>query len=77
MLVSWKCLGESILDHFFCRLELERDHCTCNLFTQKVKLDVDVLRARVIHGILGQRDPTLIFFENRRRDMGTIIQVLQ
>ena len=56
VLVSRNSYGESIRDKFFCRLELERDRFTCNLFTQRVKLDVDVLRARVIHMILGQRD---------------------
>ena len=73
VLVSWSCLGKSIRDHLFCRLELEHDHSFCNLFTQKVKLDVDLLRARVIHGIFGKRDATLIVLENRRRYLGSVV----
>ena len=77
VLVFWKCLGESIRDNFFCRLELERDHCTCIPFTQKVKPGVDVLGARVIHEILGQSDATLIVLENRRRYLATVVQVFE
>ena len=73
--VSWKCLGKSVRDHFFCWLDLERDHCPCDLFTQKVTLDVDVLRVRMINRVLGQRDAPLTVLKSRRRYLGAILQV--
>ena len=55
-----ECLGEGVGDHVVCRAEYELNFSIVDYPADKVKMNVDMLGARMILMVLGKRDGGLI-----------------